>query len=466
MKYYKILDTDFYQITMSAAYLYNGIANRRTGFEGFIRNIKSKVNPSNDQFYIFDGETEIREYIETIKKEIKDPYFIDTFIELVEPAITSPNKLEIVKKIKTEWNKIDKDFDYMVVPNGTKVFPMVPVFQFSGSVMIGQLIETMITNIYNGRTGLATLQYLTDNDKLTMISGEELDFLVRLMNNEQFAIDEYTEILNDTAKEFRESTDSILLEAAFRRCPSKETADIASITAINNGWDGTSNVGIYMKHWTDRQKIGGSQAHAFIMSFENERDAFIAWDKIFPGTTMLIDTYDVINAAEMIFEMVRDGIITAPADVRIDSDPLDEYAEEVDKIFNEYFNGKRVSRIDGGKKIGIFVSGDMDIPVYDDFEFRNIPCSKSMAGTKFVYSDSRVERLNCGFVYKIVEYTNKDGKIIRPEKKATGKSNYPGLKHSVYDSKTNTLTVDCSTDAMGYYRINETNKDTKIIFNK
>jgi|GEM_PF-3465552 len=423
MKNFQTLNTDYYQISMVMAYIMNDKANEITGFEGFVRHIKSAVNPTQKQFYIFDGEKEIHEFIKTVREELKYPEFKNTFIELVQPKITAPNKDEILEEFNTKFDALDFDFEYMVVKNGTKVFPLVPVFQFKGPKWIGQLLETMVTNIYNGRTGIATINYFKDEE---FIGVEELDFLENLMEGDVKALDEYKEMLEETAKEFRGSNDKILLEAAFRRCPSKETADLASEIALKNGWNGTSNVSLLLEGKIPAEKVGGTMAHAFVMSFEKEEDAFIAWDKIFPGTTMLIDTYDVINASTMIKRLINEGKITKPNDVRIDSDPLDEYAKTVD----ENFDGQ----------IDIFISGDMSVEKFEHFEFDKVPYSKAMAGTKYVYNNMIVEKLNSGFVYKIVQY-EKDGEIIRPEKKANGKKNYAGLKKCSYDRFRDELTV-------------------------
>lgn len=460
------LNTDYYQLSMAMAYIMNDKANEITGFEGFIRHIKSAVNPSKNQFYIFDGETQIIEYIETLRKEIKDPEFKEVFIRLIEPKITAPNKAEIIAEFREKWDELDFDFEYTVVPNGSIVFPLVPVFQYKGPKIWGQIIETFATNTYNGRTGLATIKYLRDNGNFNMVSDEEIDFLERLMDGEDFAMTEYREMLEDTAKEFRESTDKILLEAAFRRCPSKATADMASEVAIKNGWDGTSNVSLRLQDKITDAQIGGTMAHAFVMSFEDERDAFIAWDKIFPGTTMLIDTYDVVNAAEMIRDMVRNNVITAPKEVRIDSDPLDEYSIKVDEIFNETFESRSVSRMIYGPPISNFVSGDMSVEKFDNFKFNKIPFGKAMAGTKYVYDNMIVEKLNSGFVYKIVEFVNANGDIIRPQKKSNGKGNYPGIKQCSYNAVKNELTVWCGTvdGTFGFNGMENMNADTKVVF--
>ena len=448
MKNFKFLNTDFYQISMGFAYVVEGLNKQKTGFEGFVRHVKPVINP-NKNFYIFDGEIQVKEYMETIRKELRDPDLCNTIVELVSPKITAKNKDELIAKFRKNWNEIDTDFEYSVIPNGSIVFPLVPVFQYSGDKMIGQMIETYVTNIYNGRTGLATLKMLKGSAYST-VSDDEFNWLNGIINNDEDALEKYASILDETAKQFRKSTNKILLEAAFRRAPNFESAKLASLIAIENGWNGTSNVSTVLDGELDDSKIGGTSAHSWIMSFENENDAFKAWDKIFPGTTMLIDTYDVERAAKSIKSMIDAGEITAPKEVRIDSDPMDVYAKSVNEIFN------------GG--VNIYVSGDMDVEKFESFNSEGVPYSKAMVGTKYCYSDPTVAKLNCGFVYKIVQFENENGNIIRPQKKSNGKTNYTGLKNIKYDEATDTLIVDCIGGSFGFTDIDKISPNTKVSF--
>ena len=106
MKNFKFLQTDFYQLSMGFAYILEGLNKETSGFEGFVRNIKNTVNP-NLNFYVFDGENEINEYIATIREELKDPELIETFIKLVGPKITAPNKDELIDQFRKKWQTIE-----------------------------------------------------------------------------------------------------------------------------------------------------------------------------------------------------------------------------------------------------------------------------------------------------------------------------------------------------------------------
>ncbi len=443
------LHTDFYQLKMIFANVILGKGNEKVGFEGFVREIKDRVNPYTN-FYIFDGEYEIKEFMENFKNEIKSEEFINTFIELIEGKLPQENKNELISLFKTNYKKLDFDFNFKVMENGQKVFVGVPVYQFYGARAFGQLIETFGTNIYNGKTGLATVKWLIKNNYDLKITKEEVQFLTDLLNNKEETLKIYEKEIEEKSKTIRNVTDKIILEAGFRRSPNYETALIASRVAIKNGWEGTSNTSCYFDGSVDISKINGTMAHAFIMGFKTEREAFIALDKIFPGDSPPVDTYNVYNSLEMIKEMVTNKEIRPFKDVRIDSSPLDVYCIKANEVLQNL-------------NISNYISGDISEEVLQDFDERKIPYKKAMIGTKLVYPKKVYDNINPGFVYKLVKQEI-DGEIIYPEKKSTGKSNVPGLKYVVYDEKNNVINVHSKTDKFGFENYINIKDDVKINF--
>jgi len=429
------LQTDFYQFTMAYAYLVSGIANETTGFESFIRHIKPAVAGDN-KFYIFKGEQDIHNFMKIVKDEFSNPDFFDKFWEIFEPKFKEKDRVnEYYTIAKKAFDEMDKDFEYTVVPDGTKVYPMVPVFQFKGPKMIGQMIETPVTNIINGQTGQESFKTFFP-DEFDAI--EKID---KIMNG--IVPPHYNVMLKERAIEYRNATSKILLEAAFRRAPNFALAFQASMIAIENGWDGTSNTSLY--GFIAIEKIGGTMAHAFVMAFKHEIDAFKSWDAIFPGSTILIDTYDSVNAAKM---LVENNI--RPVAVRIDSDPIEKLAREVRAIFDEA----------GWTEVKIFLSGDITPEKLIQWEKDDVPFDMCMAGTKYVNIDV-MENVNAGFVYKIVEY-EEDGRRFFPYKKAFGKSNYPGLKTVTVDSEGDiTMSIN---GKIGFNNIKNINDNAYIEF--
>lgn len=456
MQYFKILDTDFYQISMAFMYILLDKNKETSGYEGFVRDIKKLVTKRN--YYIFSGEKEVIEFMEDIKKELNNPDLCQAIIDIISPKITNlKNKDKIIKKFKKNWKTLNKNFTYKVLKEGTKVFSYIPVFQFRGDKVIGQLIESYVTNIYNGKTAFATLKK-DYKEGLSNLNEIEYDFLKGIMKNKDKSLLIYKMLLEQKAKTIRKSTNKILLEVAFRRAPTKRIADLASTTAIQNGWNGTSNVGVYMRELVKAEHIGGTMAHAYVMSFKTEEEAWISMDEVFPNGKILGDTYDVEKAADKVIKLIEEGKLSIPKEFRIDSDPIEELALMVDSKLSKY-------------GIGNYLSGDMDEDKLNDFDKKDIPYSSTMVGTKLVFMNDLISMLNSGFVYKIVEYeTIEEGKEVSifPEKKSIGKRNYVGLKKVLYDETSNEIVVEYPSnmriEEYGFYNMNHIKENVKITF--
>jgi len=404
MKHYRLLDTDFYQLSMVFAFVMLDKANEQTGYEGFYRHTKHVVNP-NGNFYIFSGESYVHDYITTIRKELKDKNIFNIIWNYLDGKVNPELKEIFLEKCK----KLNTSFFYTVVKENSVVFPQIPVFQYKGPRWLGQLIETAITNCYNGRTGLATVNYLKEND-LGYISRNDLNYLKDIINNniKSKHFHHYINELEIRAKEFRYSTPKILLEAGFRRAPTPLVAKLASAIALKNGWNGTSNTMLMENH---KEKIGGTMAHAFIQSFENETLAFEAWNSLFPNSTNIIDTIDPLKATDIALKGEK-----IPQELRIDSGDLIQLTNDVYKKIVD--NGLK-------DKVNIYLSGDITPEQLELFEKMYLPFSKTMAGSKYIYCNELIKKLNAGFVYKIVYQENVPN---YPLKQAPGKKNYPGLK--------------------------------------
>ena len=109
--------------------------------------------------------------------------------------------------------------------------------------------------------------------------------------------------------------------------------------------------------------IGGTMAHSFIMSFESELEAFKAWFSIFPGSTILVDTYDTINAIKMIIENNL-----KPDFVRIDSGDFFTICQEVRDILDDA----------GWYDVGIYISGDLTPEILTKLEEEKEKAEKAL----------------------------------------------------------------------------------------
>lgn len=438
--------TDLYQLTMAFADIVLGRGNIQAGFEAFVRDVKPTVNP-NGKSLVADLPS-LRRKIEKLKldvfEEIRTPFFKHTFLALLEGKFSVQEPL--FDLFLREFKDLDLEFELTIV-NVPEVYPMVPVVQYKGPIWLGRILETQILYLVNSDIGFSTAQSVNN---LT-------PFQTNIVSNQLFHDDheyfrEYRRGLDARAKAYRESTSRVLLEAALRRAPNLFLANIATEVALNNGWNGTSNIAPFIDnsyyqatrkisntgylYGTDPEShIGGTMAHSFVMGYRIEGMAFEDWHKVYgANTTYLIDTYDVMGALEFLVEKLK----TAPVGcVRIDSEPLEDYAFEVRELLNS----------SGWTNTQIFLSGDLTPARLKEFERKGVPFDKCMAGTKYVNDNPDLAKMNPGFVYKLVEVEDRYGKFY-PVKKSKSKSNYPGLKEIVWG--VDGLVVKCGEKASNH----------------
>ncbi len=126
-----------------------------------------------------------------------------------------------------------------------------------------------------------------------------------------------------------------LFDFSLRRTQGSSAGMAAARSAYLAGFAGTSNV---LAGKTYGIPITGTMAHAFVMAFESEIDAFQAYADIFPDSAVfLIDTYDTLqgakNAAVVGGRMQRSGHHLLG--VRLDSGEMVALSRQVRRILDE-----------------------------------------------------------------------------------------------------------------------------------
>ncbi len=268
--------TDFYQLTMNAAYLDNGRDNEIATFDLFIRKL-----PKDRGYFLAAG-------LEDVIKYIKDLRFNESDIDYLRRQGT----------FKEEFLDSLKGFrftgDIYAVPEGTPVFANEPIIRVTAPRMEAQYIETFFLNVVNFQTMIAT----------------------------------------KASRVVEAAKGRAVIDFGLRRAHDNDAGMKGARAAYMAGAIGTSNV-LAGKEYSI--PIKGTHAHSFVMSFDSEIEAFRAYTKTFPdNATLLIDTYDVMqgakNAAIVAKELEAKGHKLFA--VRLDSGDLTSDSIAVRKYFD------------------------------------------------------------------------------------------------------------------------------------
>lgn len=269
------LYTDLYQLTMAQVY-FDKKSDTRAVFDYYYR-----TNPFKGGYIVFAG-------LEDILKIIDEYRFTDSDLEYLSAYNFSKDFLDYLKTFKFNGNIFS-------VREGDVVFPNCPILQVEANIIEAQIIETVLLNILNFQSLIAT-----------------------------------------KASRIRHSApNEILLEMGLRR--SQATGGYyATRAAIIGGFDSTSNV-LAAKDFNI--PCSGTMAHSFIQTYQSELEAFRDFAKIRPkDCVLLVDTYNTLksgipNAITVAKEMENQG--EKLMGVRLDSGDLAYLAKKSRKMLDQ-----------------------------------------------------------------------------------------------------------------------------------
>ena len=197
-----------------------------------------------------------------------------------------------------------------------------------------------------------------------------------------------------------------LAEMGSRRA-NEDAAVAASRAAYIAGFGATSNLEAG-RTWGIPTM--GTAAHAFTLLFDSEEDAFRAQvDAMGPGTTLLVDTYDVHAAIETAVRVAGTGL----GAVRLDSGDLPKLVTAVRRQLDDL----------GATGTRITVTNDLD--EYTITALATSPVDSYGVGTSVVTGSGTPAS---GMVYKLVAHTDDDGSWIPVAKHSDGKAGVGGRK--------------------------------------
>ncbi|MCA8925703.1 MAG: nicotinate phosphoribosyltransferase, partial [Planctomycetes bacterium] len=346
------LQTDLYQLTMAAALWKAGVDHEVT-FELFTR----RLHPRRGM-WIAAGLEQAVDYLRGLRFTPEQLAFLRG---LPVFADTDPGFFAALADLRFTG-------EVWAIPEGTPVFPYEPLLRLRAPALVAQLVETRLLAMINFQTLIASKAA-----RVAEACG---------------------------AKRF--------LEFGTRRAHGPEAGQLAARAAYVAGAAGTSNVEAGLRFGVP---VSGTFAHAWVMQFPDEDQAFRAYGEAFPGrTTLLVDTYDTLAAVRRIV----DQEIPCRA-VRLDSGDLGALAREVRALLDA----------GGRREVQIVASSDLDEDRIAELEAQGAPIDVFGVGTALATSKD-VPAL--GGVYKLVAVHPRDGETWHPVKLASEKGSWPGAK--------------------------------------
>jgi len=314
--------TDFYELTMAYAWWRAGRHEQEAAFHLLFRR-----SPFGGGFTVACGLATAMEILDGLRFAAEDLDYLAGLRGNDGRPLFPDGFLDYLRGLRFAC-------DVDAVPEGTVAFPQEPLLRVAGPVAQCQLIESALLNCINFQTLIATKAA-----RVTLAArGQEV------------------------------------LEFGLRRAQGIDGALSASRAAYVGGCAATSNtlagklLGIPVK---------GTHAHSWVLSFESELEAFLAFAEALPNNCVfLVDTYDSLAGVRHAVEAGR-RLRAAGHEmigIRLDSGDLAWLSREARKILDE----------SGFPRAAILASNDLDEEVIGSLEQQGAPILVWGVGTRLV----------------------------------------------------------------------------------
>ncbi|WP_035609627.1 nicotinate phosphoribosyltransferase [Haloferula sp. BvORR071] len=357
------LQTDLYQLTMAAAYWQAGKAEQESVFHLFFRRlpfrggyaIAAGLEPALEWLEAFRfGKGEL-DYLASLRTKVGTPLFKKDFLDYL-------GELRL---------KLDID----AIPEGDLVFAHEPLLRVQGPILHAQLVETALLNILNFQTLVAT----------------------------------------KAARICRAAAGGPVIEFGYRRAQGPDGGLSASRAAFIGGCKGTSNV---LAGQLYGMPVLGTHAHSWVMSFDDEAEAFDRYAEAMPdNSTLLVDTYDTLRGVDHAIATARKLRERGHelSGIRLDSGDL------------AWLSQQARAKLDaaGFPDVKVVASNDLDENIIESLRHQGAKIDTWGVGTNLV---TAADQPALGGVYKLAALRREDGswqpRIKLSEQ--TAKSSIPG----------------------------------------
>ncbi|MBI4444671.1 MAG: nicotinate phosphoribosyltransferase [Acidobacteria bacterium] len=275
------INTDLYELTMSAVYFQSGHAGDWATFELFTRKL-----PPTRSFLVAAGLEQALHYI--------------THVGFSSDTISYLRKLPVFSRTDPAF------FDYLhrfrfsgdvhAVPEGTVLFENEPILQVSAPIIEAQVLETFLISTINFQTMVAS----------------------------------------KAARLRLAAHDKQVIDFGSRRAHTPQAGVQAARASFIGGCNGTSNV---LAGYEMGIPVYGTMAHSFVQFFGDELESFRRFHDAFPDhSILLVDTYDSLQGVRKALQI--GGKL---AGVRLDSGDLLELAVKTRELLDQ--NHRKEARI-------------------------------------------------------------------------------------------------------------------------
>lgn len=328
--------TDLYQLTMAHAYWHSGTAELDACFHASFRR-----NPFDGGYAVACGLEQVVDYLLGLHFAEEDIAYLRTLVGNDGSRLFPEEFLVWLKEFRFTC-------DVEAVPEGTIVFPREPLVRVTGPIVQCQVIETALLNIINFQTLVAT----------------------------------------KAARVCLAAAGDPVLEFGLRRAQGPDGGLSASRAAYIGGCAGTSNVLAGQRYGIP---VGGTHAHSWVMAFDTELEAFMAYAEAMPNNaTFLVDTYDTLDGVR---NAVTAGRWLAKRGhkmigIRIDSGDLAWLSRRAREILD-----------DGGlRDVKIYASNELDEYLIESLKDQGAAIDVWGVGTRLATADGEG---SLGGVYKL-----------------------------------------------------------------
>jgi nicotinate phosphoribosyltransferase len=324
------LVTDLYELTMVDAYLAEGLLAKAV-FSLFVRRL-----PKQRNFLLAAGASDALECIEHFR------FSPDALGYLASLRMFSDQLLDYLEHFRFSG-------EVRAFPEGTPVFAQEPLMEVAAPLPEAQLLETLLMNQLQVQTCAASKA-------------------IRLV---------------DAAR------GRLIVDFGMRRAHGIDAALKVARAAFLAGFAGSSNVQAGQRYGVP---VIGTMAHSYVQAHRTELDAFRAFVRRFPGSTLLVDTYDTLEGVRNVIRLARElGTEFRVRAVRLDSGDLATLAAQTRQLLDQA----------GLNQVEIFASGGLDEFSIAELLERGAPIQGFGVGTALAVSE---DAPSLDMAYKLVAY--------------------------------------------------------------